>query len=48
MLLDTMYNLPSMNKVSKVVINESLLKGDILEPVIIFDNQDNKKKKISK
>jgi ATP-dependent Clp protease ATP-binding subunit ClpX len=48
MLLDTMYNLPSMNKVSKVVINESLLKGDILEPVIIFDKQESKKKKISK
>merc|ERR1711976_499592 len=36
-LLDIMYNLPSMKNVAKVIINEDLLKGNILSPIIIFD-----------
>jgi len=43
-----MYNLPSMNNVVKVVINDSLLKGEIQQPILIFEEVNDKKKKISK
>ncbi len=36
-LLDTMYDLPSLTHVSKVVIDESVIKGDT-KPLIIYDN----------
>ncbi len=36
-LLDTMYDLPSQNDVSKVVIDESVIKGDS-KPLVIYDN----------
>jgi ATP-dependent Clp protease ATP-binding subunit ClpX len=36
-LLDTMYDLPSLEDVSKVVIDESVVSGDS-EPLLIFEN----------
>ncbi|HLF66868.1 MAG TPA: ATP-dependent Clp protease ATP-binding subunit ClpX, partial [Gammaproteobacteria bacterium] len=36
-LLETMYDLPSLNNVSKVVIDESVIKGES-KPLIIYDN----------
>jgi ATP-dependent Clp protease ATP-binding subunit ClpX len=36
-LLDTMYNLPSLEGVSKVVIDEGLINGDS-EPLMIYEN----------
>lgn len=38
-LLDTMYNLPSLEGVSKVVIDEALIKGES-EPLLIYDNPE--------
>lgn len=38
-LLDTMYDLPSLEDVSKVVIDESVVNGDS-EPLLIFENTD--------
>ena len=38
-LLDTMYDLPSLDDVRKVVIDESVINGDS-EPLIIFENQE--------
>lgn len=38
-LLDTMYKLPSLEGVSKVVIDESLIKGES-EPLLIYQNPD--------
>ena len=35
-LLDTMYNLPSMDDVSKVVVSETVIKGES-EPLLIYD-----------
>lgn len=40
-LLDTMYDLPSMDHVSKVVIDESVVKGEA-EPLLIYENQETK------
>jgi ATP-dependent Clp protease ATP-binding subunit ClpX len=40
-LLDTMYELPSLNNVSKVVIDESVIKGDT-KPLIMYDNPKKK------
>ncbi|WP_087019907.1 ATP-dependent protease ATP-binding subunit ClpX [Thaumasiovibrio subtropicus] len=39
-LLDTMYDLPSQAGVSKVVIDESVIKGES-EPLLIYENTDN-------
>jgi ATP-dependent Clp protease ATP-binding subunit ClpX len=36
-LLDTMYEIPSLNNASKVVIDENVIKGDS-KPLIIYDN----------
>jgi ATP-dependent Clp protease ATP-binding subunit ClpX len=36
-LLDTMYELPSMDNVSKVVIDEAVIRGDA-EPYLIYEN----------
>ena len=41
-LLDTMYELPSSESVSKVVIDESAIKGDS-EPMLIYENVDKAK-----
>ena len=41
-LLDTMYNLPSLANVSKVVIDEAVINGET-EPYLIYD-QDSPKK----
>jgi ATP-dependent Clp protease ATP-binding subunit ClpX len=38
-LLDTMYDLPSMDHVSKVVIDESVVNGEA-EPLLIYENQE--------
>ncbi|EJN6959986.1 TPA: ATP-dependent protease ATP-binding subunit ClpX [Photobacterium damselae] len=39
-LLDTMYELPSTKGVSKVVIDESVIKGES-EPLLIYENTEN-------
>jgi ATP-dependent Clp protease ATP-binding subunit ClpX len=39
-LLDTMYELPSLEGVSKVVIDESVINGES-EPLMIYDSNDN-------
>ncbi|WP_028669967.1 ATP-dependent Clp protease ATP-binding subunit ClpX [Saccharospirillum impatiens] len=41
-LLDTMYQIPSETGVSKVVIEESVIKGES-EPLLIYETQDSKK-----
>jgi len=41
-LLDTMYDLPSMNNVSKVVIDEAVIRGES-KPILIYDNSTDKK-----
>ncbi|GBL04723.1 ATP-dependent protease ATP-binding subunit ClpX [Glaciecola sp. KUL10] len=41
-LLDTMYELPSSPDVSKVVIDETVIKGES-KPLLIFDNSNEKK-----
>ena len=40
-LLDTMYDLPSMDNVSKVVIDETVIRGES-KPILIYDNADKK------
>lgn len=40
-LLDTMYSLPSTPDVSKVVIDETVIKGES-EPLLIYENNDKK------
>jgi ATP-dependent Clp protease ATP-binding subunit ClpX len=40
-LLDTMYELPSMEQVSKVVIDGSVIDGES-DPILIYDNVTNK------
>ena len=40
-LLDTMYDLPSMDNVGKVVVDEAVIKGESA-PYIIFDGADQK------
>ena len=39
-LLDTMYELPSAEGVSKVVIDESVIKGES-DPLLIYENTEN-------
>ncbi|MCC2605498.1 ATP-dependent protease ATP-binding subunit ClpX [Planctobacterium marinum] len=41
-LLDTMYELPSLKDVSKVVIDDSVIKGES-KPILIYDNTADKK-----
>jgi ATP-dependent Clp protease ATP-binding subunit ClpX len=41
-LLDTMYDLPAIESVSKVVIDESVIKGES-EPMLIYENKDQAK-----
>jgi len=38
-LLDTMYDLPSMQNVSKVVVDEAVAKGDS-KPIILYENKE--------
>ena len=40
-LLDTMYDLPSMENVSKVVLDEAVIQGET-DPLIIFDGGEQK------
>jgi len=40
-LLDTMYDLPSVENVSKVVVDESVILGDS-SPLLIYSEEDNK------
>ena len=42
-LLDTMYELPSMEKVAKVVVDEGAITGDS-EPLLIYDGVDQQYK----
>jgi len=39
-LLDTMYDLPTMDNVEKVVIDESLITGDGGEPLFIYEGSE--------
>ncbi len=39
-LLDSMYELPSMEGVSKVVVDETVIEGDA-EPLVLYDNQQS-------
>lgn len=41
-LLDTMYQIPSLENVSKVVIDESVIKGES-EPMLVYHNAEKKK-----
>lgn len=41
-LLDTMYRIPSETGVTKVVIDESVIKGES-EPLLIYENQESQK-----
>jgi ATP-dependent Clp protease ATP-binding subunit ClpX len=41
-LLDTMYDLPSMDDVSKVVIDETVIRGES-KPILIYDSGTDKK-----
>ena len=38
-LLDSMYNIPSRDDVSKVVIDESVIRGDS-EPLLVYQNNE--------
>jgi ATP-dependent Clp protease ATP-binding subunit ClpX len=38
-LLDSMYNIPSLDNVSKVVIDESVIRGDS-EPLLVYQNNE--------
>ena len=38
-LLDTMYDLPSTDSVTKVVIDESVIKGES-DPMLMYENVD--------
>lgn len=38
-LLDTMYDLPGMQNVSKVVVDEAVARGDA-KPIIVYENKD--------
>ena len=40
-LLDTMYELPSMDNAAKVVIDETVIKGES-KPIIIYETQQDK------
>lgn len=41
-LLDTMYSIPSMDNVGKVVIDSSVIRGEA-EPMIVYENVEQKK-----
>ena len=41
-LLDTMYELPSMENVSKIVVDENTIKGES-QPIVIYDSKQEKK-----
>lgn len=41
-LLETMYELPSLDEVSKVVLDESVINGEA-KPFMVFENNDKKK-----
>jgi ATP-dependent Clp protease ATP-binding subunit ClpX len=38
-LLDSMYNIPSLDNVTKVVIDESVIRGDS-EPLLVYQNSE--------
>jgi len=40
-LLDTMYDLPSVENVSKVVVDENVILGDA-SPLLIYSEEENK------
>ena len=42
-LLDTMYEIPSLENVSKVVVDESVVVGDS-QPYLIYESKEPKKK----
>lgn len=45
-LLDTMYDLPTLEGASKVVVDETVIKGDSL-PYVMYENTDSIKKLVS-
>jgi len=38
-LLDTMYKIPSMEKVSKVIIDAAVINGES-EPLLVYENRE--------
>ncbi|HEU0196065.1 MAG TPA: ATP-dependent Clp protease ATP-binding subunit ClpX, partial [Nevskiaceae bacterium] len=44
-LLDVMYDLPSMQNVSKVVVDESVAKGEA-KPFIVYENADKPRREV--
>ncbi|XBC39645.1 MAG: ATP-dependent Clp protease ATP-binding subunit ClpX [Buchnera aphidicola (Chaetogeoica yunlongensis)] len=44
LLLNTMYKLPSMNNVQKILINESTIVNNNISPILIYKTHDSKKK----
>ena len=42
MLLDVMYDLPSLNNVSQVVVDEAVVKGES-KPFIVYESNDPKR-----
>ena len=42
MLLDVMYDLPSMQNVSKVVVDEAVVRGEA-KPFIVYENSEAKR-----
>jgi len=45
-LLDTMYDLPAIDSVSKVVVDEAVIRGDA-KPYLIYEGSDYEKKVVS-
>lgn len=45
-LLETMYDLPSLEEVSKIVIDEAVVSGDS-EPLLIFENTEKTAKRVN-
>jgi ATP-dependent Clp protease ATP-binding subunit ClpX len=41
-LLDTMYDLPSLDNISKIVVDEAVINGDS-KPLIIYEGKDMQK-----
>jgi ATP-dependent Clp protease ATP-binding subunit ClpX len=44
-LLDVMYDLPSMQNVSKVVVDESVVKGEA-KPFVVYENADAARREV--
>jgi ATP-dependent Clp protease ATP-binding subunit ClpX len=45
-LLDTMYKIPSMDKVSKVIIDAAVINGES-EPLLVYENREQQSRTAS-